>query len=483
MKVEFGKVANTGTTPKITPLNKDSQVSFKGTYSSAAIANKIDSYMPKSVQTVNKLADSLGEVQNTMINAIGTGAIAPIFIKFNPLSKSDEDTRTYAAWRQPVSAILSVLTNVYLTVKPFDKAMATMVNKGVLGDDYNKTAFKDEEFIAKELKKTNANLSEAEINKQTKEIVQKQTDDMLNYIRNEQTIKINKYNQKGLFNVDKNIFDKAVSDAISDLIESEKLEKKRLQEEKKVYRFRRREFFRTHNKETLTYVSDIEKILNETDLEKVKAALKNKIKDLKGSKDQKELQLITEEILGIARGKIPAGEQSAFIQAMADKLTKVKERAIEYGKMKDSDSVKKAIEQELASRIEAIDKNIEFYTKAQTEIKNGKTVKQIEEMFAQEAKTNCRLKNKNIIFAKRVADTFKRNIKGSIRCNKQFGGLIIGLIAAPFSCELLNITYPLFMDTFFPQLSKSKKKKDAQKLVEQAPVQQQSSKGKEVANG
>ena len=167
---------------------------------------------------------------------------------------------------------------------------------------------------------------------------------------------------------------------------------------------------------------------------------------------------------------------------MADKLTKVKERAIEYGKMKDSDSVKKAIDQELASRIEAIDKNIEFYTNAQTEIKNGKTVKQIEEMFAKEAKTNCRLKNKNIIFAKRVADTFKRNIKGSIRCNKQICGVIIGLIAAPFSCELLNITYPLFMDTFFPRLSKGKKEKDAQKLVQQAPAEN-SKNGKEVANG
>ena len=87
---------------------------------------------------------------------------------------------------------------------------------------------------------------------------------------------------------------------------------------------------------------------------------------------------------------------------------------------------------------------------------------------------------KGVIFAQRVADMFKQQIKGSIKCNKQILGVIVGLIAAPFSCELLNIVYPIFMDTFFPNLSKGKKAKAkaCDELIKQAPI-----KGKEVNNG
>lgn len=483
MKVEFGKVSNLGSTPIYNqPLNQEkNQVAFKGKYSATDIGKKIDSYMPYSVKTAKKLSSGLGEVQNTMINAIGTGLIAPIFIKFNPLSKSDEDTRTYAAWRQPISAILSILTNVYLTVKPFDKAMENMVNKGVLDDSYNRTAFQDEKYIAKELKKQHPEYSEAQIAEQTKIKVKQQKEKLINDIRNKQTIEISKYNKTGLFNVDKEIFKNAVNGTIENLIESETNEKKRLQQEKTVYRVRRREFYRANNRQTLEYVSEIETILNETDLDKVKTALKNKIKSLKGSKDKEELKLITQEILGLAKGNIPKEDHKAFIDAMLEKLEKVRSTAVSYGpdKMADKAAVEAATKAELSTRIAAIDRNLEFYNEVQTAIKEGKSVKEIEKMFATEVKANKRLSKKGIIFAERVADMFKTQIKGSIRCNKQICGIIIGLIAAPFSCELLNIVYPIFMDKFFPNLSKGKKAKDNKKFIEQAPV----SKGKEVNNG
>ena len=145
--------------------------------------------------------------------------------------------------------------------------------------------------------------------------------------------------------------------------------------------------------------------------------------------------------------------------------------------MADKAAVEAAIKSELSTRITEIDDTLGFYNRVQKAIADGKTVKDIEKMFETEVGKNARLKRKNIIFAKRVADTFKDNIKGSIKCNKQIAGVIIGLIAAPFSCYLLNAVYPVFMDTFFPNLS-NKKGKGKDKLVEQAPV-----KGKEVNNG
>lgn len=480
MKVEFGKVGNTGNPQKYNqPLNQGSkQVAFGAKYSSVEIGQKIDSFMPYSVKMAKKLSSGLGEVQNTMINAIGTGLIAPIFIKFNPLSKSDEDTRTYAAWRQPISAVLTVLTNVYLTVKPFDKIMETAYNKGVFGENYNRTAFQDEKFIAREIKKQHPDFSQTQIDNEVKARVKQQKEKLLNDIRNNDTIEISKAKKPGLFKINSGIFNNAVNGAIETLIDSEKIERKRLTDEKNVYRVRRREFYRTNNQKTLEYVSEMENILNETDLKKVKSALKEKLKGLKG-KDQQELKLITEEVLDIGRGNISNSDQTAFIEVMKDKIQKVKNTAAKYGpdKMADKTAVENAVKQELADRIAAIDKNLAFYERIQKEIKNGKTVKEIEAMFSTEVKSNKRLATKGIIFAQRVADTFKQQIKGSLKCHKQIGGVILGLVAAPFSCELLNIAYPIFMDKFFPNLS-NKKGKANNKLVEQAPV-----KGKEVNNG
>lgn len=482
MKVDFKNVTNLGgNASKYNQPhnNENNQVAFGGKFSSADISNKVDSYMPWGVKKAKQLSNSLGEVQNTMINAIGTGLIAPIFIKFNPLSKSDEDTRTYAAWRQPISAFLSVLTNVYLTVKPLDKAMENMVNKGVLDDSYNRTAFQDEKFIAQEIKKQHPEYSKTQIDNEVKTKVQQQKDKLLSDIRNNDTIEISKYKKDGLFKVEPEIFKNAVNGAIDNLIDSEKAERKRLTDEKNVYRVRRREFYRTNNKATLDYVSDMETLLKESDLDKVKSALKDKIKGLKG-KDKEELRLITEEILGLGRGNIPKEDHQAFIEVMKEKVQKVKDTATAYGpdRMKDKTAVENAVKQELADRIDAIDKNLKFYEDIKKAIKDGKSVKEIEAMFTAEAKGNKRLAKKGIIFAQRVADTFKQQIKGSIKCNKQIVGVIVGLIAAPFSCELLNICYPIFMDKFFPNLSKGKKGKAADKPVEQAPA-----KGKEVNNG
>lgn len=481
IKVDFKNVTNSGNSAIYNqPRNNENrQVAFGSKFSSAEITNKIDSYMPWGVKKAKQLSNSLGEVQNTMINAIGTGLIAPIFIKFNPLSKSDEDTRTYAAWRQPISAVLSVLTNVYLTVKPLDKAMENMVNKGVLDDSYNRTAFQDEKFLAQEIKKQHPEYSKTQIDNEVKIKVQQQKDTLLSDIRNNDTIKISKYKKTGLFDVEPEIFKNAVNGAIDNLIDGEKAEKKRLTDEKNVYRVRRREFYRTNNKETLNYVSEMETLLGESDLDKVKSALKDKIKGLKG-KEKEELKLITEEILGLGRGNIPKEDHQAFIEVMKEKVQKVKDTAIAYGpdKMKDKAAVEAAVKQELADRIAAIDKNLSFYENIKQAIKDGKSVKEIEAMFTTEAKGNKRLAKKGIIFAQRVADTFKQQIKGSIKCNKQIVGVIVGLIAAPFSCELLNICYPIFMDKFFPNLSKGKKGK-----ADNKPVEQASAKGKEVNNG
>ena len=53
--------------------------------------------MPSIFRGMQKLKNSIGEFQNIVINSLGTGLVAPILIKYNFLSKTDEDTRTYTA--------------------------------------------------------------------------------------------------------------------------------------------------------------------------------------------------------------------------------------------------------------------------------------------------------------------------------------------------------------------------------------------------
>lgn len=56
-----------------------------------------------------------GDIVNVIITGLGTGIIAPLMIKYNSLSKEDKDTKTYAAWRQPISAVIAIFTQVGIT--------------------------------------------------------------------------------------------------------------------------------------------------------------------------------------------------------------------------------------------------------------------------------------------------------------------------------------------------------------------------------
>ena len=88
----------------------NNQVGFTSNIPQATIEKEINALNPSILRGINKLKNNIGEFQDICINALGTGLLAPIFIKYNPLSKTDEDTRTYSAWRQPISALLAIAT-------------------------------------------------------------------------------------------------------------------------------------------------------------------------------------------------------------------------------------------------------------------------------------------------------------------------------------------------------------------------------------
>ena len=116
----------------------NNQVGFTSNIPQATIEKEINALNPSILRGINKLKNNIGEFQDICINALGTGLLAPIFIKYNPLSKTDEDTRTYSAWRQPISALLAIATQGLFTI-PIVSKINSMANEGAMNLDCNKT--------------------------------------------------------------------------------------------------------------------------------------------------------------------------------------------------------------------------------------------------------------------------------------------------------------------------------------------------------
>ena len=161
------KVIN-NSTPKVKPHQ-----SFTGTATPKEVTKELKGLMPFGVRVVSKLAEGMGEVQNICINALGTGLVAPIFIKYNPLSKADEDTRTYSAWRQPISAVLAVVTQAGM-VAPFNSVISNMAYTGEYPEEYNMSNLKDEKYIRKLLKKSDPSLTADQLKVRVQEELKRQ---------------------------------------------------------------------------------------------------------------------------------------------------------------------------------------------------------------------------------------------------------------------------------------------------------------------
>ena len=82
MKVELRDTPKSSIAPSInkTPLRNDNNVAFKGKFSSADIATKIDSYMPITVKTAKKLSNGLGEISG--VSFFNTPYIYKVYILF-----------------------------------------------------------------------------------------------------------------------------------------------------------------------------------------------------------------------------------------------------------------------------------------------------------------------------------------------------------------------------------------------------------------
>lgn len=83
----------------------------------------------------NEFFEKKKEQNTIIITAIGTGIVAPIVLAINPISKEDSNTKKYTALRQPISAVLALLTQIGINA-PIPRALDKSAAKCFWGHDY-----------------------------------------------------------------------------------------------------------------------------------------------------------------------------------------------------------------------------------------------------------------------------------------------------------------------------------------------------------
>lgn len=412
------------------------------------VSEMISEYTPGFLNGMKKMKDNISEFQNIMINSLGTGLIAPIFIKWNPLSKTDEDTRTYTAWRQPVSAALAIGTQAAITL-PFAHAIKNMAKEGMFSEKLNETPYKN-------------------------------ADEFLKNLRDKNKIVYTTKNLKGITstsNMDEQSLNNLINHTFDDLIASEEKAIKHYSEYIK-QRASQGEYFSKNADSAKEYFSKIQTELKDISSSKDARLYFNKqIKDLKNSNADKELVSMVENLRDMAAYN-PKTKPSVWDKIFrrkpnienAEEINKTVIELInsEINKITKENGLIDKYRGKTAEEIQEIAKNslkqeVDECTKARDYLKtlkgnfakNKLTVKDIEKNILNNMSSNGRFKNKE--FAKEILATLKKYTGNNISVFKQISGMGVSLAMLPVTCALLNWVYPRFMDIFFPGLSSRNK--------------------------
>ena len=489
MKIEKvnSNFVNSAYLDKLNDKTASIQTGFTGSIPQAVIEKEINKRNPKVLKGINRLRNNIGEFQDICINATGTGLLAPIFIKYNPLSKTDEDTRTYSAWRQPVSAVLAILTQGLITI-PVVKMIKNMANNGYLNEESNLTPFRDKKYIEKLMKKMHPEANKKELEKYVADYLKSSSGDLQSTIHSLKQDNTVYYTVRTLFDkhtsktnsgdhpktkrvkIDSKRYTELLNRTVDDIIKLEQKELDRCGKVKFTRRLAQSEFYRTNSQEALDLLNDMKTKINSTDnIPDIRKQFKTELRKLKSNKaNQHLIDMLSETMVLSTAGK----------DKMLEKVAKMEGHVYKHMN-KTPEQVKEAVEKSVKERIESHKSAIDFLNKVKDAIKDGKTVSQIEEMFNQEVKeyhdkavklnfedTASRLKNK--IFSEEVASKLKILTEKHIEGVKRVSTLIAALAILPVSCSLLNWIYPRFMDAVFPNLSSKKHNNESKELVDKA---------------
>lgn len=413
-----------GFNPLIEALGKAEELCSNGNFPASVLdARIVDSITKKSNWTTKFFTitgKSAGEVQNSLITAFGTTLVAPFVIAFNPISKEDKNTRTYSAWRQPVSAIIAL---------GFQLPVSLWFNNWI-NNNASKGYFKAENWT-----------------------------DIKNPIIDPNNI---------------NIDAKPSSSYLRKLIKSENpfISKKALEERviatqdiakhNEVQRLRGLEGFDATNLEDLIKAKDfkaeVTRLKNTSKDNNVNSEFKTKISRLELNRKTKE-EFILQEAKDKAKKavieEIEIEAQKKF--RMTDLVIAYDtdwEKALEDVKTQIARLPESATEQEKkileAIRTKILDRH-EGFADSKYFIRNAEN-KVIKSVDIDEIRRAVRIK-------KFVLARLDRS-EAVLKQNNVVGGLIVTMVTLPVSCGILNWMYPRIMEKIMPDVTAKKKAKE-----------------------
>ena len=438
---------------------------------STALRDAVEAILPGSVRFLKKLGSHGGEIQNIIINAIGTGLVAPIFIKYNFLSDSDEDTRTYSAWRQPISAVLAIVTQAGLTA-PFYKIFDRWANKGVFGENLNKTLFMDNYYIEKLMKRQYPNATKAQLQQYIADFKKQQKEALIKDLKEQSTVNYRRADgstQK----ISGTEYRSLLEETIDNLAKTD-IEAKKEIEQTIERRTIRSLYYRTHNQQANEILTNLRKRIKKANsISEINSYISEQISLLRKDKNSGEMIAILGEIQD--RSKKSNGQKTAQTlktvkQALSDKVDKMLEHVKKYSKVNSDEEVSRLVAASVEKELKALEASQQFYETLKRSVTEQSKISDLQaRITAQKNLLNIERSSLNKDFAREVAEQLISRTEAHMKCYKQIVGVFVSLAILPFTCTLLNWIYPRFMDTFFPNLSNKKHQNESSKLVAQAP--------------
>lgn len=458
---------------------------------------------PVAAKRIFKMHEGMGEIQNQLINAIGTGLIAPVFIKFNPLSDTDKDTRTYTAWRQPVSAVLAVGTQCAI-VKPFNDIIRWMSDIGYLGQKYNASLFPSDNYIIKTIKEDNKgkHISKEDIATELETRKKNYAQNLKDMIENDKIV-FKKTTTKGISNVEmpEQDFKQLFEDTLNNIIKAEEKAKLNAINVKLPKKIERNVFYHNNSTDAINVLQRVKTKLmqsysqSDVTTEKLEAicnGVENELKVITGEL-KKEMRTnpakrdVNPELIKIVRELkdcIHANkEDPSVIRIMDAKINHMVENVNLMASKKSTKEIIEYVNTSIFNRTNAIDDVISTLSEIKNKLVNsGITVKEAQEIINNKINisnqditaklkakginlseigntpeyiesSGARLKQKAGSIAGCIADQMKNLAKSNIDGYKRWTGLGVSLAILPVTCWLLNRIYPWFMDLAFPNLS------------------------------
>lgn len=456
------------------PARNASQPSFSG----KAPGNLTDQikdllYNKKTLNVLSKFKDFNGEGGGILINSIGTGAIAPLFIAFNPLVKSPknatkeqkqdlENTKKYTAMRQPVSAVLAILIQFGIQ-KPIDVFLDSLFNNPKIAKhlllQLDHSTLNNDEYLsrqaAKEIKKEKLHFADkksykAALGRRVEIVNNRQISEIAKYLEQNGQIKIG---ERLIPDTDvANVINKQIDNYLEDA-------RKFVIGEKGLSYYSERAEMLINNKDELTRIltnlpngekslSDyLKKAINNSQSEDVKTLLKEILEyptqQLRESRCKRTLKRI-DKIINACNGNY---NREAYLNSMLEDNSKLYKLIVnlQHGKIKD---VKNANKDTIKAAIDKLVENCRF--KKDSRLAN-----------ILEKRIDTFMSDKGLLSEKvhkDIAKGYRELLKNRYKGFNQISKILIGAaIMVPITCTALNWVYPRFMDIFFPKLSGIKK--------------------------